>query len=155
MIDLQYQNSFVLTYSYYTRSSVEFLDLLAQRFLLVSVRMSKVEASQVGALKITLFKYAYIALVTFLNNHRVVNLVKAWIEMHIDIVKASDETIERIKMFAEDTIEPVLPSLADNLTNYLETKLQKDELISQEALQFNEKPPKMKKVTIRRTNMNI
>ena len=75
--------------------------------------------------------------------------------MHIDIVKASDETIERIKMFAEDTIEPVLPSLADNLTNYLETKLQKDELISQEALQFNEKPPKMKKVTIHRTTMNI
>lgn len=67
-------------------------------------------------------------------------------EIHFDTVRSSDQIIERIRQFADNVAEFMVPA-SENLLNLLQTKLQKEEeIIEQGDLQFSSKPPKSRKV---------
>jgi len=119
----------ILTLKYFMPEKGEFLELLHQR-LIIFLRKQK-NKKDPTVIKMIL---------------RMVNLLKTWVETHIQDFTGSNNLADKLRAFARQEVEPILPSAATNLINFLDTRsaavlLEQPE----EEFQFSEKPPRSKK----------
>jgi len=130
--DTDFTFTFLLTFRYFLDSGLQFLELLRSRFNSIKLKMRDSPDTKPGVMRCIL---------------RTINVIKLWREIHPRHF-LDQALVEAVRDFAEKEVDPVLPSAAKNLLNLVEKLplLPSPELFGSE-FQFDEKPPKPKKLT--------